>query len=302
MTWTCRARAWHACVVLYNGISKKGTNPSGTTSVLGTRRADMLITDNRTVAVGISPDDCSESPREWDNLSTIYTWEDNGGSVDDGAPDSPQELISELLVEHLTAGELLSAIVTNRLATKDDGIDDMGTDELADIAAEWCGVPSLLAGRMVLVPVYKLEHSGTAYSTSDFGDPWDSGMVGFAFVTADTIRKEYAGVPFDKALETATEVTKGEVDVFNQYVNNDVYIATKYDSDGNEVDSLCDIYVDGKSDVPAEMQVVYELSGKLAHELFDGDGNPRDGITVDGDVCDRYAPEDVTELFEDADE
>ena len=59
-------------------------------------------------------------------------------------------------------------------------------------------------------------------STGSFGDPWDSGQVGFIYVTKEDIEKEY-GAFNEKNLETAMSVLQGEVDIYDQYIQGDVY-------------------------------------------------------------------------------
>lgn len=41
----------------------------------------------------------------------------------------------------------------------------------------------------VILPVYMYDHSGLAFSTAPFSCPWDSGRVGFIFLSLDKIRE-----------------------------------------------------------------------------------------------------------------
>ena len=38
---------------------------------------------------------------------------------------------------------------------------------------------------LAILPLYMYEHTGVALSTSDFGDRWDSGCIGFVFMTTE---------------------------------------------------------------------------------------------------------------------
>lgn len=38
---------------------------------------------------------------------------------------------------------------------------------------------------LAILPLYMYEHSGVALSTTDFGDRWDSGCIGFVFMTTE---------------------------------------------------------------------------------------------------------------------
>lgn len=68
-------------------------------------------------------------------------------------------------------------------------------------------------GRVVL-PVYKYEHGGVAYSTGAFGCPWDSGRVGV--ISAPKGAEGLTDAQIREALE-------GEVKAFSSWANGDVY-------------------------------------------------------------------------------
>jgi hypothetical protein len=44
--------------------------------------------------------------------------------------------------------------------------------------------------KAVLLTVYMFEHGGVALSTGDFGDPWDSGQVGWIYALPERIRED----------------------------------------------------------------------------------------------------------------
>lgn len=59
-------------------------------------------------------------------------------------------------------------------------------EELADQVAGCRGTIHLLKqSGLAILPIYRFEHSGVAYSTTPFGDPWDSRLVGLAYADAD---------------------------------------------------------------------------------------------------------------------
>ena len=58
-----------------------------------------------------------------------------------------------------------------------------------------------------------------ALSTSAFSCKWDSGQVGYIFVSYEDIIKEYGKLD----IEMATKVLKGEVEEYSQYINGEVY-------------------------------------------------------------------------------
>lgn len=95
------------------------------------------------------------------------------------------------------------------------------------------------AGGIVL-PLYLLDHSGITISTSGFSCPWDSGQVGYIYIDADTIRKEWGAAQND-AMERARECLISEVETYDQYLTGDVwgYVIEK---DGEHIDSCWRFY------------------------------------------------------------
>jgi hypothetical protein len=91
-------------------------------------------------------------------------------------------------------------------------------------------------GAVCLVPLSLLDHSGLHMWTgggSHWSDSqgWDSGTVGFAYVTK--ARAEELGAP----LELAERQLEGEVGEYDQYLRGDVYGYVVEDEDGEHVDS-----------------------------------------------------------------
>ena len=68
-----------------------------------------------------------------------------------------------------------------------------------------------------ILPLYLFDHSGISISTSPFGCQWDSGQIGFIFVSKHKIVKE--GIE-DKYVE---ECLKNEVKTYDKYLRGDVY-------------------------------------------------------------------------------
>ena len=87
----------------------------------------------------------------------------------------------------------------------------------------------------VVLPVYAYDHSGVRFSTSNgypFCDPFDGRMAGYAYVTRESILKNYGG---DSVL--AVEYLKAMVHYADAYSNGECYGYVAYGPDGNELDS-----------------------------------------------------------------
>jgi hypothetical protein len=76
----------------------------------------------------------------------------------------------------------------------------------------------------VILPVYLYDHSGITMKTTSFGCPWDSGQVGWIFISKEKVRKEYSVKRISKKLkERITGYLINEVKTYDQYLTGDVY-------------------------------------------------------------------------------
>jgi hypothetical protein len=76
----------------------------------------------------------------------------------------------------------------------------------------------------VILPLYLYDHSGITISTSPFGCNWDSGQVGWIFVSKEDVRKEFGVKRITKEIiEKVTNILESEVETYDQYLMGDVY-------------------------------------------------------------------------------
>lgn len=76
----------------------------------------------------------------------------------------------------------------------------------------------------VILPLYLYDHSGITISTTPFSCSWDSGQIGFTYVSKEDVLKEFGGKIVTKKLkEKAEGILKGEVKTYDQYLVGDVY-------------------------------------------------------------------------------
>jgi hypothetical protein len=76
----------------------------------------------------------------------------------------------------------------------------------------------------VILPIYMYDHSGITISTSrtgQYADRWDSGQIGYIYVTKDKVKEEYGEA--DDAIEKATSYLEGEIETYDQYLTGEVY-------------------------------------------------------------------------------
>jgi len=103
----------------------------------------------------------------------------------------------------------------------------------------------------VILPLYLYDHSGITMNTTGFSCGWDSGQVGWIFVSKKKVRKEYSVKRINKKLkERITGYLINEVKTYDQYLTGEVYgykisKITKCDlghEHTEELDSCCGFY------------------------------------------------------------
>lgn len=69
-----------------------------------------------------------------------------------------------------------------------------------------------------ILPVYMYDHSGLILNTTGFSCPWDSGQVGYIFITNDQA----------KEMTDVEESLKFYVEEYSQYLNGEIYDISLY--------------------------------------------------------------------------
>lgn len=94
----------------------------------------------------------------------------------------------------------------------------------------------------VVLPLYLYDHSGLSMSTSSFGCPWDSGLVGYIYVDKHTARQEWGDDAEKDDWKRVKECLKAEVEEYRQYLAGDVYGYVVEDGDGERLCSCWGYY------------------------------------------------------------
>lgn len=183
--------------------------------------------------------DC-ESPREYDNLGTFYTWLNSYGSPDK-AP-SLEDLFDEY-----------------------DLWDEWEKVERANPVA-WFAAKLNELGH-VAVPVSAYIHSGITYSVgtpSQFYDAqWDAGYAGVIFVEAEKVcGSDWCADITEITPETRKVINRylaDEVDYYDEWARGHCYGYVMYDKSGDEIDSCWGFIGDDASTSGIE-----DYTGKLA--------------------------------------
>ena len=76
----------------------------------------------------------------------------------------------------------------------------------------------------VILPLYLYDHSGITIRTTPFSCSWDSGQVGFIFITKEELRSTYGIKRITKKwLEKVEKYLVSDVEVYDQYLTGDIY-------------------------------------------------------------------------------
>jgi hypothetical protein len=95
----------------------------------------------------------------------------------------------------------------------------------------------------VILPLYLYDHSGITISTTPFSCKWDSGQIGFVFISKDKVKNDY-GVKrvTKKEIEKVTKVLLAELETYDLYMRGEVYGYTLINENGEIEDSCFGYY------------------------------------------------------------
>lgn len=217
--------------------------------------------ENEKFILKICQDEDYMNPRkDWDCFGHMICWHSRYDLGDDHNYSEPRNFIEELVNELCDTDELAEQkysqykIVENEdecwdildendnefdcnYNTKEDAeeylvdqkyfyVENLSDDELYELIKE----------KILILPLYLYDHSGITMNTTGFSCPWDSGQVGWIYVTNEEIIKEYGSLDIEKARKFLVS----EVETYDQYLTGDVYgyQLIEKDEDGDELDVI----------------------------------------------------------------
>ena len=125
----------------------------------------------------------------------------------------------------------------NRYKLGDDHL--MSVEVLQELVEE----PDVIA-----LPLFLYDHSGISMRTNrsyPFDCPWDSGQVGYIWVSKQDVRREYSVKRISqKTLERALGVLESEVEIYDQYLTGQVFGYVVENEAGEHLDSCWGFYGD----------------------------------------------------------
>ena len=131
------------------------------------------------------------------------------------------------------------------------------------------------SGAAVLLPLYLYDHGGITINTKGFSCPWDSGQVGFIYLTKEDLKKEFGG---DK--QRAQQCLESEVEAYDQYLTGDVWGYRIFKGE-EEVDSCWGFY--GRDYCEQQAKETIEAMVKADEPLFEMSGAAKFAADTDGE-------------------
>lgn len=205
-----------------------------------------------------------ESPRDWDNVGTMECWHSRYSLGDVEHRDSyDEEDFWESLVEEADPDAY------NELQDLKDRKYIIDT-RYYGASAHWHKRAKTVIRKMreavieralekvAILPLYIYDHSGITMNTGGFSCPWDSGQVGWIWVTKERALKEIGNIDEKNWEQRAREFLKAEVQIYDDYLHGDVGIMIIEDMDGEVIDSCGGYYPD--HDVPYSEEWHYPVS------------------------------------------
>jgi hypothetical protein len=207
------------------------------------------------------------SPREDDNLGIIVGWHRRYNIGDQQPKCSASEFLEGLARDADTSIEEI-----------EDRVDTINT-HWYNQESRWVGMANaylkkryeqVFNDNYVLLPLYMYDHGNVSLSTGSFSCPWDSGQVGYVYVSKEDVITEYG----DWTAETVAKATKcleGEVETYSQYINGDVYGYIIKNEELEEIDdgSCWGFYDDEYCEQEAKRVVDHAIEARVALELSD---------------------------------
>jgi len=181
-----------------------------------------------------------QSPREWENLGTMYCRHRNLGDYEKFKHAKNWDT-KDVLLDVMSDDELLPKDFKDTL-TDADGFDLPDDEALTKVR-------TLFESLYVVLPLYLYDHSGITISTGAFSCRWDSGLVGIIFVSHKKAKEMFEIEEDGWTKEMNDRTVKsliGEVEVYDQYLTGDMYgfqiekLVYKFEQPNEEIDPTDD--------------------------------------------------------------
>jgi hypothetical protein len=122
----------------------------------------------------------------------------------------------------------------------------------------------------LFLPIYMYDHSGITINTTGFSCPWDSGQIGYVFITRTQILKEYESKILTKKIKQKVyESLQNIIKTYSAYLEGNVFYYLVKDCENNFLDS-CGGYIDDYYFAISEAKdsIDYHIEQKIKNHLI----------------------------------
>lgn len=175
---------------------------------------NRYVNELEKVFIEVEVDDMAGSPREWSNLWQLFTFERGYNSPDK----HNYHNLDELLYDYLDNDAAINRIEANNHNAK---------EHFKAMNEEFNKLGYFIA------PINRYEHGAVRYSRS-LATGWDCGIVGVAIVSHSDAIKEFGSLDQSKAYNALD----GELGIYTDWANGDVYAVSLLNFEGDHLDSL----------------------------------------------------------------
>jgi hypothetical protein len=111
-----------------------------------------------------------------------------------------------------------------------------------------------------LLPLFLYDHGGITMRTGAFSCPWDSGQVGFIYMTAGIMRVE------QMTKKKALACLEGEVKTYDDYLTGNVYGYQIEDTNGEQIESCYGFFGDYDNKDYGALSEARAIVDRLTHK------------------------------------
>ena len=183
---------------------------------------NKIMNLQKQLIVTIDEDEWYESPREWDNLGTLYTWDEVYYSPDRHNYSDVLEFLGEIL------GETLVEKIHNQYTDTNSFMDDISKrmDKLG----------------YILYPVSKYDHSIVQYFLG-VSSGWDTGTIGVIFAEKKKVCEWFNTKKVtQKIREKVAQSFESELELYTDYANGYGIYCTEIEKFSGEQVEICGGY------------------------------------------------------------
>lgn len=202
--------------------------------------------------VNIETDEDPMNPRtEFDNLGTMICFHNRYSLGDEHSYKNPEDFIYDKATEYFNS------------ETIENDYQELTTEEFID---KYLEKPEK---HLIILPLYLYDHSGITMNTTGFSCPWDSGQVGWIYVTKEDAKKEWGVKKISPKLrQRIVNNLVGEVETYDQYLRGEVYGFRIKDEDGEEIDSCWGYFGDPEEYMIPEIKAQIDFHAEMQEEIM----------------------------------